>query len=107
MRHLITWCPYDDQYQLGVTLEDGVPVKFGGDCLRATLANSCLKDENLRVCMPTMAAHVEAARKRRADAELGDEITPATLVRETIRARRRDAMRVALCIGHRLPAWAL
>ena len=84
-----------------------MPVTFGGDCLHAALANSCLKDENLRVCMPTMAAHVEAARKRRADAELGDEISPATLVRETIRARRRDAMRFTLCIGHRLPRGAL
>ena len=76
MRHLITWCPYDDQYQLGVTLEDGVPVTFGGDCLHAALANSCLKDENLRVCMPTMAAHVEAARKRRADAEPATRLRP-------------------------------
>ncbi len=77
MRHLVTWCPYDDQYPIDVTLDDDQPTKFGGECMHAAVANLVLENgDDLRTQMPTLATHVETAQRARAGAAEVDGAAP-------------------------------
>jgi hypothetical protein len=69
-RQILTFCPYDDQEPLGVTLDEyDYPVEFAGDCMHAAMANACVEGgEDLRTEMPQLMAHLATIKESHDDA---------------------------------------
>ena len=64
-RHIVTWCPYDQQEPFGITLDDNQLAAVTGDCMHAGMAHLILtRGDDLRTHMPILAAHINAVIER-------------------------------------------